>query len=611
MALAGGALTLSLLAPAGAQAGTYDVVSCNAPGANGRNNSLEYAAASYDPQHNAVVGGWYEADGTCADGLIARSRTVDGTVAKWLTWADWSFVAPEGTDIVAMTSWRFAEARDSGGDDPNTLTDESDRWRAEVLDGTTGAALDGPAGGDTCGHPGGVDSCNLGVPGGSAQTHPRIITRSLHWRVSCVGPIGDCPTSFYAYPLATMVVYGTRVTLQDTSAPQASLGGPLFSPGWHKPTETVTYSASDNSGIRSATIAAGATTGSDNRPCDFTYKVPCSNATNRALQFDGLLADGQYPIQLTVTDAAQNPRTVTARVAVDGTPPTVSLRPPRRRKLRLLVRDAASGVAAAQLSVRNSLSEPYRPLPTQLRRGIATARLDRGNPRTVDVAATVSDNAGNQLTGQPARVRVTSVTSQRLRATVRSRGRVRVKHGRPLTIRGQVALANGAPVPGVPVSVTSTPRNSGAVPYIEAQGLTTAANGRFVITLPAGPARAARIVSSGGAGAMPAERTLRLQVPASSTITASRTRVSGAHRVRFSGKVRGDVGANLVVVLQGKENGKWRTFADSRTRAGGKWRASYRFSGRPGSYPVRVRVREQANLPYVTGYSKRVTIHVR
>jgi hypothetical protein len=36
----------ALLAPAGARAGTYDVVSCNAPGANGRNNSLEYAATS-------------------------------------------------------------------------------------------------------------------------------------------------------------------------------------------------------------------------------------------------------------------------------------------------------------------------------------------------------------------------------------------------------------------------------------------------------------------------------------------------------------------------------------------------------------------------------------
>jgi hypothetical protein len=99
-------------------------------------------------------------------------------------------------------------------------------------------------------------------------------------------------------------------------------------------------------------------------------------------------------------------------------------------------------------------------------------------------------------------------------------------------------------------------------------------------------------------------------VPASSTIRASRTRLAGAGRVRFSGRVRGGAGANLVVVLQAKEQGRWRTFTDARTRAGGRWSASYRFSGRPGDYPIRTRVRRQANLPYETGHSRRVTIHV-
>ena len=66
-----------------------------------------------------------------------------------------------------------------------------------------------------------------------------------------------------------------------------------------------------------------------------------------------------------------------------------------------------------------------------------------------------------------------------------------------------------------------------------------------------------------------------------------------------------------MVVLQGKEGRKWRTFADTRTHKGGRWSVRYRFSGLPGSYPIRVRVRRQANLPFMTGYSKRVTVHVR
>ena len=79
--------------------------------------------------------------------------------------------------------------------------------------------------------------------------------------------------------------------------------------------------------------------------------------------------------------------------------------------------------------------------------------------------------------------------------------------------------------------------------------------------------------------------------------------------MRFSGRVR-DAGAGLVVVLQGHERGRWRTFADTRTRAGGKWRAAYHFSGLPGSYPIRLRIRRQTGLAYDTGYSRRIVVRV-
>ena len=212
--------------------------------------------------------------------------------------------------------------------------------------------------------------------------------------------------------------------------------------------------------------------------------------------------------------------------------------------------------------------------------------LDRGNPRKVDIAVTVRDNAGNEVSGQPARIRVTSVTSQRLRATVRKGGRVRVKHGRPLTIRGQVALASGVGVAGVPVSVTSTPQAAGAVPFVEASGTATAANGRFVIRLAKGPARSSRINSPGGlgcdAGGAHAEAPgAGIEHDQGIAHAAGRSRVACGSR----GRVRGGVGANLVVVLQGFERGRWRTFADTRTRAGGRWKASYRFSGRARQLP--------------------------
>ena len=168
---------------------------------------------------------------TCADGLIARSSGVnDGRQAKWLTTAYWTFIAPPGTEIVGFTSWRFAEARDQGGDDPNTFADEGDHWTADVVDDSN-APIGGLGGPESCVHGDNVPACNIGAPGGTAQSH-RLIATQLRWQIGCGGDIvGGCPTNFGGYPLATMVVYGAKVTLQDDSAPSATLGGPLLGAG--------------------------------------------------------------------------------------------------------------------------------------------------------------------------------------------------------------------------------------------------------------------------------------------------------------------------------------------------------------------------------------------
>jgi hypothetical protein len=598
---------LALLAPAGARAGTYDVVSCTAPGAGGVNHSLTYAAESYDPQYNGQVGGWYEADSSCADGLIARTRTVDGTVAKWLTAGYWTFAAPPGTTIVGLSSWRFGEARDSGGDDPNTsYIDEGDHWRIDVVD-HTGQPIGGPGGGETCAHPSGVDACTIGANGGARADH-RLATSVVTWQVGCGGEItGGCPTSYGGYPLATMVVYGAKVTLKDTSAPEAALGGSLIGAGWHRPNEPLVYSATDNSGIRSASTSAGPLTATDPRSCDFTYAVPCANAHTRPVSFAQPLLDGQYPLRLTVTDAAGNARAIEQPVSIDGTAPAVDLRTPRKRTLVVRVSDYASGLATGQILVRNRPTDPYRALPTTFRKGALRAPLDRGNPHGADVQVTVRDNVGNEATGAPARFRITSVTSQRLRAHVRPE-RPRSGQVRPIAHNPRAARRFGAPTGHRrPITVTSKPR--GRAPYVEAN-TTVRANGRFVVKLAKGPARSATVAFPGGAGALGAARRLLLAVPASSTIHASRLRVHGSGLVRFHGRVRGASRAGLVVVLQGKERGRWRTFADTRTGKRGAWRASYRFSGLPGSYPIRVRVPRQSGLPYETGHSRRVTIRV-
>ena len=138
--------------------------------------------------------------------------------------------------------------------------------------------------------------------------------------------------------------------------------------------------------------------------------------------------------------------------------------------------------------------------------------------------------------------------------------------------------------------------------------------GRFALRVPAGPSRTYRLVFAGSGGALGSARGVSVRVPASSTIRASRTRLSGPARVRFSGRLRNRgqriPGRGLVLILQGFDNGRWRTFEDTRTNRLGRWRVSYRFSGAPGSYPVRVRIRKASGYPFELGYSRRLTIRV-
>ena len=104
-------------------------------------------------------------------------------------------------------------------------------------------------------------------------------------------------------------------------------------------------------------------------------------------------------------------------------------------------------------------------------------------------------------------------------------------------------------------------------------------------------------------------------MPASSTIHASRRVVGPGARVTFSGTIR-RAGQplprrGLVVVLQGRSRGSWLSFADTRTTRSGRWRASYRFRGVPGRYPVRLRIRRANGFPFELGYSPTATIRVR
>jgi hypothetical protein len=611
---AAAALAIAACAAPGAWAGTYDVVACNAPGAGGMNNSWSWEVGALDNNPTDADRANYALGGSCSSPGGQRGFSNPGSrTARWGTFANFIFRAPAGTDITRVTLWRYGTGT-QGTDDPNTPENESGRFEVSAQYGASQLFY------DTC-HPGEgfwPNPCHTGAPGYSDASRIVYDGRADQFTVGifCGGgtTLPSCSTHDGAgNPYGELDFQGAAVRLEDTSSPRIKAGGPLYSGGWRRPSDTVSLDTADNSGIRAARLEAdGHVVSSRSFRCDRTRPVPCRGNANGTTFTGAGLGDGTHAVRVVSEDAAGNRGVVARTVQTDGTPPTAVLERAKGRRIVLSVSDAASGVASAALEVRNRASEQYRALGSTLANGKLRATLDRGRASRVDMRVTVRDTAGNVTQGNPTRLAVTSARIGRRSRRVRS-GRVKVPFGRRARLRGRLSFSGGQAFAGQTISATSTIRRHGARSQF-AGTATTDRRGRFSLAVPAGPSRTYRVVFNGAGGALGAARGVSVRVPASSTIRASRTRLFGAARVRFHGRLRTRgqriPGRGLVLVLQGRERGRWRTFEDTRTDRKGRWHVAYVFSGRPGRYPIRVRIRKQAGYPFELGYSRALTVRV-
>jgi hypothetical protein len=188
--------------------------------------------------------------------------------------------------------------------------------------------------------------------------------------------------------------------------------------------------------------------------------------------------------------------------------------------------------------------------------------------------------------------------------------RVTVRRGKAVRIHGRVTSA-GNPVAGATVHLVGRVQRRGSRSGAVGGVAVTGASGRFRLRAPADRSRTLWV----GLRAGPADtrfscsKALRLGVRAGVSLRASRTRLGGAGTVRFSGRLRVRA-RGKIVVLQAREDGRWRTFANTRTNRRGRFRASYRFRGLPGTYPVRALVPPDASYPFAAGTSRAVRIRV-
>jgi len=190
---------------------------------------------------------------------------------------------------------------------------------------------------------------------------------------------------------------------------------------------------------------------------------------------------------------------------------------------------------------------------------------------------------------------------------------IAVRYGGRAHIVGRLLAPNGDPIAGATIDVVAARDNGAARSAIRATARTDAA-GEFSYDTPAGMSGAVafsyrmHLDSTDEA----ARYEVRVRVMAGVRLAVSPTRTRNKHSVTFTGRVLGSPrGHRKLVELQAFSDGRWVTFATTRSR-NGRYRYSYRFERTFSrqTYRFRAVVRSETGWPYLTGSSNRVYVTV-
>ena len=350
---------------------------------------------------------------------------------------------------------------------------------------------------------------------------------------------------------------------------------------------------------------------------------------------------GEWRARLWLVDAAGNedPRTAVESVLrFDNTPPSVIFREQAVEdpaRLRVAATDATSGISGVTIEARRRGNDAWTELPTHPSGGDYAAFLDDESlpPGPYDLRARAVDLAGNErmtvsrTNGQPAMLELpvrTAATLRVGRASRQCKKRQRrpmcktrllsaptIKFGRRTTLEGQLVIGNRGSA--APIEVWRQLKMAGAG-WERVSSVQTSSNGRFRYKLAPGPAQMLRFRYGGSSTARGATDLVDARVRAASTFEPSRRRVVNGEYITFRGRLRGGLippGGKLVE-LQVFTRRRWRTFAQPRASAKGRWSFQYRFEAVTGRvrFRFRARIRREAAYPFHEGTSRQVEVTV-
>ncbi len=296
--------------------------------------------------------------------------------------------------------------------------------------------------------------------------------------------------------------------------------------------------------------------------------------------------------------------------------------------------DNVSGLAGGVIELSRQGSGTWVTLPTTAAGDRLVARVDDAAlpAGTYAMRARARDRAGNEsstsqaLTAdapapgrnddacgvRAAEARVADVRRDGKRRRVRRpvtvlRDSATVGLGRRVAVQGRLSSGRGVGVGGATVKVFSRSLTSADMPVAELQ---TDGQGRFTYAAPGTMSRTLRFVFAGSSLLLPAQRDVRLRVPAASSLRVDRRRVLNGQAVRFSGKVRSVPipATGKFVELQVRLTDRWQTFRTRRTDAAGRWSVPYRFRRTVGVQRYRFRASAAAGSR-VSLYSRHLTVH--
>ncbi len=429
-----------------ASAGTYDVVSCHAPGAEMRNLAWAFetfnATGKPAPSPERFVLNPLSPDG-CASavGVTFSSEPARRTVIVDDGGA-WVFRAPAGTTVKRMQIWRNA-ATTKSVDDAGTGGVENGWWTlyARAGDQVAGRVV---LAAETC--PGNVPTppdavwCRRGAANFPATVPVTYDVGEpvVSWGMQCTGPATTslCFTGNGTEGLAQLHLQAAVVTVDDPVAPVVDPGLP--GDGVRRTNETFTAAASDSAGIRSLRVLIdGVARVEETYPCDFRLAAPCAAARSRAFDLAGV-PDGRHTVTTVAEDASSNVTRSERTVDVDGTPPLIDRVPVSGRRVSVLVSDAGSGVASGTIAVRDDTDAPYTPLKTTLRAGRLTANVPRSfSMSSLGIEVSVADRAGNAFTSVVTSMSLSTRVGRGSARKVRNE-RARVGYGRAVTLLGRL-----------------------------------------------------------------------------------------------------------------------------------------------------------------------------